>query len=110
MLAHYGYFALILAVLALAVYGALALFQMTRSPATRRLNIAYVLLQFSYGACANTEGPATQARHFYSAIAEQCSRCIAGVGFVVFLWLAFKFEGRHFASHRLRLVSYAFSF
>ena len=50
--------------------------------------ITYVLLDFSYGAGANTEGTATPTRQFYSSIAQPAGVCIAVGGIVLSIWLA----------------------
>ena len=53
--------------------------------------IAYLVLEINYGmGGASTDGPATQAQHFYSSIAEPASLGIGGSGFFLSFWMAFK--------------------
>jgi hypothetical protein len=51
--------------------------------------ITYVLLDFSYGAGANTEGTATPTQQYYSSIAQPAGVCIAVGGIVLSIWLDF---------------------
>ena len=47
--------------------------------------ITYVLLDFSYGAGANTEGTTTPTQ-YYSSIAQPAGVCIAVGGIVLSIW------------------------
>ena len=51
--------------------------------------ITYLLLDFSYGAGANTEGTATASQQFYSSIAQPTAACIAVGGVFLSLWVAY---------------------
>ena len=57
--------------------------------------ITYILLDFSYGAGANTEGTATPKQQFYSSIAEPAAACIATGGVLISLWLAYLTLPKH---------------
>jgi ABC-type branched-subunit amino acid transport system permease subunit len=50
---------------------------------------AYVLLEITHGAGANTEGTATQAQQYYSSIAAPVGLGIAGGGVLLSILLAF---------------------
>ena len=50
---------------------------------------AYLLLDITYGAGANTEGTATQAQQYYSSIAGPAFLGITGSGVLLSLWMAF---------------------
>ena len=56
---------------------------------------AYVLLDITYGAAANTEGTATQAQQYYSSIAAPVGLGIAGSGVLLSLFLAFLTLPKH---------------
>ena len=57
--------------------------------------ITYLLLDFSYGAGANTEGTATPSQQFYSSIAQPTAACIATGGVLLSLWLAYLTLPKH---------------
>lgn len=57
--------------------------------------ITYLLLDYSYGTGANTEGTATASQQYYSSIAQPAAACVAVAGVLLSLWLTYLTLPKH---------------